>query len=295
MHYTAGASAESSIDWLTNPDARASAHVLIARDGGITQLVPFDRRAWHAGRSRWKDRTGLNGWSFGIELDNAVIGSTPQGRIGDRIFATSGLSNFELGLGQTVEVPLQTAGCAWQTGLAPAYTWTLDYEPLSVGGRVEFVFDSRCDDTAQPQSISLEMATATPFNTIFLRAFAQPTDRSDPVAVCTDDLAFSGLRSQDIGCRVIYEARDFAALRTDVVEVHRLRRKRNPTVGARLILQRANHGPISSDTQCFRTHGRTVPGKTQRRQPMAPRPPHHHPQGLRRPETRQTGHRVRGS
>ncbi len=82
---------------------------------------------------------------------------------------------------------------------------------------------------------------------VSLGAFAQPADRSDPVAVCTDDLAFSGLRSQDIGCRLIYETRDFAALRTDVVEVHRLRRKRNPTVGARLILQRANHGPISSD------------------------------------------------
>jgi N-acetylmuramoyl-L-alanine amidase len=71
MHYTAGASARQSIDWLTNRDARASAHVVIARDGAITQLVPFDRVAWHAGRSRWEGIEGLNQHSIGIELDNA--------------------------------------------------------------------------------------------------------------------------------------------------------------------------------------------------------------------------------
>lgn len=70
MHYTAGASAESSIAWLTNPDAKASAHLVIGRDGSITQLVNFDRKAWHAGRSHWRDVSGLNGHSIGIELDN---------------------------------------------------------------------------------------------------------------------------------------------------------------------------------------------------------------------------------
>jgi N-acetylmuramoyl-L-alanine amidase len=71
MHFTAGASAESSINWLTNPAARASAHLVIGRDGGVTQLVPFDQRAWHAGRSEWANRVGLNSYSIGIELDNA--------------------------------------------------------------------------------------------------------------------------------------------------------------------------------------------------------------------------------
>jgi N-acetylmuramoyl-L-alanine amidase len=71
IHFTAGASAESSIAWLLDPAARASAHVVVARDGSLTQLVAFDRRAWHAGRSRWEGREDLNRWSFGIELDNA--------------------------------------------------------------------------------------------------------------------------------------------------------------------------------------------------------------------------------
>lgn len=71
MHYTAGASARHSINWLINPDARASAHVVIGRNGTVTQLVPFDRVAWHAGRSSWEGIVGLNRHSIGIELDNA--------------------------------------------------------------------------------------------------------------------------------------------------------------------------------------------------------------------------------
>lgn len=70
MHYTAGRSAESSISWLTNPQAKASAHLVIGRDGGITQLVPFNVVAWHAGASTWQGVSGLNHYSIGIELDN---------------------------------------------------------------------------------------------------------------------------------------------------------------------------------------------------------------------------------
>jgi N-acetylmuramoyl-L-alanine amidase len=71
MHYTAGTSAEGAVSWLTNPASQASAHLVIGRDAKITQLVPFDKIAWHAGRSFWEGRTGLNRYSIGIELDNA--------------------------------------------------------------------------------------------------------------------------------------------------------------------------------------------------------------------------------
>jgi len=39
----------------------------------VIQLVPFDRVAWHAGRSRWRGLEGLNRHSIGIELDNAGL------------------------------------------------------------------------------------------------------------------------------------------------------------------------------------------------------------------------------
>ncbi len=71
IHYTAGGSAKESIGFLATKAAGASAHIVIGRDGAITQMVPFDRVAWHAGVSRWEGISGLNSHSLGIELDNA--------------------------------------------------------------------------------------------------------------------------------------------------------------------------------------------------------------------------------
>jgi AmpD protein len=47
---------------------RVSAHLLIARQGSITQYVPFRLRAWHAGASSFEGRTRCNDYSIGIEL-----------------------------------------------------------------------------------------------------------------------------------------------------------------------------------------------------------------------------------
>lgn len=48
---------------------RVSAHVLIARDGHLTQYVPLDQRAWHAGGSVFQGRSDCNDFSIGIELE----------------------------------------------------------------------------------------------------------------------------------------------------------------------------------------------------------------------------------
>lgn len=48
-----------------------SAHVLISREGGITQFVSFDQRAWHAGVSEYCGRSNCNDFSIGIELEGA--------------------------------------------------------------------------------------------------------------------------------------------------------------------------------------------------------------------------------
>ena len=71
MHYTAGRDAESAVRTLIDPAAKASAHLVIGRGGELVQLVPFNRIAWHAGKSRWLGLQGLNQYSIGIELDNA--------------------------------------------------------------------------------------------------------------------------------------------------------------------------------------------------------------------------------
>ena len=71
IHYTAGASTQGSVAHFLDVQAKASAHLVIGRDGSITQLVPFNRQAWHAGVSTWAGRSGVNNFSIGIELDNA--------------------------------------------------------------------------------------------------------------------------------------------------------------------------------------------------------------------------------
>ena len=48
---------------------RVSAHLLIARDGHVTQYVPFGQRAWHAGGSVFEGRPDCNDFSIGIELE----------------------------------------------------------------------------------------------------------------------------------------------------------------------------------------------------------------------------------
>ncbi len=50
---------------------RVSAHLLIRRDGQVVQYVAFDKRAWHAGVSRYQGRERCNDFSIGIELEGS--------------------------------------------------------------------------------------------------------------------------------------------------------------------------------------------------------------------------------
>ena len=51
-------------------ELKVSSHILIRRNGEIIQFVNFDSRAWHAGKSKWKNKTNLNKYSLGIEIQN---------------------------------------------------------------------------------------------------------------------------------------------------------------------------------------------------------------------------------
>ena len=50
-------------------DLRVSAHLLIDREGQVTQFVPLNRRAWHAGASCFQGRERCNDFAVGIELE----------------------------------------------------------------------------------------------------------------------------------------------------------------------------------------------------------------------------------
>lgn len=51
---------------------RVSSHLLISRTGQITQYVPFDRQAWHAGESEFDGQSHCNQYSIGVELEGTV-------------------------------------------------------------------------------------------------------------------------------------------------------------------------------------------------------------------------------
>lgn len=56
-------------DYAGLTDLRVSAHFFIRRDGRLVQFVPIQRRAWHAGASRFGRRERCNDFSVGVELE----------------------------------------------------------------------------------------------------------------------------------------------------------------------------------------------------------------------------------
>ena len=71
LHYTALATRASAVRILSDPQREVSAHLVVGRDGAITQLLPFNTIGWHAGRSSWQGQKEFNRRSVGIEIDNA--------------------------------------------------------------------------------------------------------------------------------------------------------------------------------------------------------------------------------
>jgi N-acetylmuramoyl-L-alanine amidase len=118
QHYTAGYSASSAIDVLTRRGSNVSAHVTVDFDGTITQHVPFNVKAWHAGPSAHMGYTGLNNYSIGIEIVNiGWLRQLSNGYLQDAYGNTKNEDDFPHGI---VYAPCVRAGSgtfAW-----PRYT-----------------------------------------------------------------------------------------------------------------------------------------------------------------------------
>ena len=80
LHYTGMESGEAALARLRDPAAQVSAHYLVEEDGRVFQLVPEERRAWHAGRGVWQGQDDCNAASIGIEIVN------PGHEFGYRLF-----------------------------------------------------------------------------------------------------------------------------------------------------------------------------------------------------------------
>ena len=70
LHYTGMRTGAEAIERLCNPESKVSAHYVVEEDGRVFALVPEEKRAWHAGKSYWRGKEGLNDCSIGIEIVN---------------------------------------------------------------------------------------------------------------------------------------------------------------------------------------------------------------------------------
>lgn len=71
LHYTAsGEGRDGDARFFASNQATTSAHLTVSREGETTQCVPFNVKAWHAGKSIWRGVSNCNDYSIGIEIDN---------------------------------------------------------------------------------------------------------------------------------------------------------------------------------------------------------------------------------
>jgi len=70
LHYTGMESGKAAEDWLCCAQSEVSCHYIVHTDGRTVQMVPENRRAWHAGASQWDGLTDINSASIGIEIVN---------------------------------------------------------------------------------------------------------------------------------------------------------------------------------------------------------------------------------
>lgn len=70
LHYTGMKDGDDPVAWMTSPESQVSAHYFVGEDGSMVQMVEETDRAWHAGRSRYREITDINSASIGIEIAN---------------------------------------------------------------------------------------------------------------------------------------------------------------------------------------------------------------------------------
>lgn len=132
MHYTCGWTTAGDVQTLAKDATPASAHLVLSREGEWTQIIPFNRRAWHAGPSKYREYTDINSHSIGIEISNiGWLKMVSPGRYADQYgHIIGGDGKFE-GLNRKAHTPPKD----WEVHPHPRlssvaqYRWEPYYEP----------------------------------------------------------------------------------------------------------------------------------------------------------------------
>ncbi|WP_017446058.1 1,6-anhydro-N-acetylmuramyl-L-alanine amidase AmpD [Gayadomonas joobiniege] len=104
-------------------DLRVSAHLVIWRDGLITQYVPFSKRAWHAGLSAFDGRSGCNDFSVGIELEGCDNLSYTENQYHSLVKATAWLRQKYPNITSDKIVGHSDIAPGRKTDPGPAFDW----------------------------------------------------------------------------------------------------------------------------------------------------------------------------
>lgn len=116
LHYTAGASAESSIRHLQNLRSGFGYHFVIDRDGTVFQMTSLAAKAMHAGPADWK---GLSPNSHHIAIALANFGELkPANRSGEII--------YENAYGGKVNKVVEAFGRFWEPATGEQEQTTFD-------------------------------------------------------------------------------------------------------------------------------------------------------------------------
>lgn len=77
LHSTVEPTTEGTMQIFLTPEKAVSAHFVVGRDGRVVQMVPVEKRAWHAGTSVLEGVPKVNDFSVGIEMVNLNDGKDP--------------------------------------------------------------------------------------------------------------------------------------------------------------------------------------------------------------------------
>lgn len=92
LHATVEPTTEGTMGIFLNPARKVSAHFVVGRDGRVVQMVPIEKRAWHAGTSVLDGVPKVNDYSVGIEMVNLNDGKDPYPEA--QMQAVAGLIRF---------------------------------------------------------------------------------------------------------------------------------------------------------------------------------------------------------
>lgn len=100
-----------------------SSHLFIDRQGEITQFVPFNKRAWHAGRSQFEGRDNCNDFSVGIELEGSDEISYTQDQYRELLIVTKSLQCYYPGISNSRITGHSDIAPGRKTDPGPAFDW----------------------------------------------------------------------------------------------------------------------------------------------------------------------------